>query len=130
MTYELIYLAITAVVIVGVLFLFDRLRFKAFTLRGKTPEISHNPTQHHLSQGVRTMLMYFMTKSERNKVWGQLTAGEKAEHCRHVYGNLVLHPTRVEDYKGALNTDKEYGGDIPVENFAKIYSIEPKPPEF
>ena len=130
MIYELIYIAIPAAIVVGMLFIIDRLRWQAFSLRGNDPKVLHKPLQKHSSPGVRTMLRYFRTKRARNKVWGQLTAGEKAEHCRRVYRNLVLHPTRVEDYEGALNADKEYGGEILVENFTKIYSIEPKPPEF
>ena len=71
-----------------------------------------------------------MSKRVRNQAWRQLTDEEKAENCRRSHRNLKLHPTRVEDYEGTLNADKEYGDEIPLENFNRIYSIEPKPLEF
>lgn len=130
MIIELIYLTIPTLILVGMLFLIDRLRWQAVSLPGSAPVVSYNTPLLHSSTGVRTMLRYFISKRARNQAWRQLTDEEKAEHCRRFHRNLVLHPTKVEDYEGALNGDKDYGNEIPMEKFSKIYSIEPRPPEF
>lgn len=124
MIIELIYLAIPTLILVGMLFLIGRLRGQAVSLPRSASIIRYNPPLLHSSPGAMTIFRFFMSKRARNKAWRQLTAEEKAEHCRRVHRNLVLHPTRVEDYEGALN-----GDETPAEKFSRIYSIEPRPPE-